>query len=412
MLKSGFISIGFCVAIGMAFGGCTPAARGSSSPASDASSTVTVKRGTFVRRVRVAGNTEAMRASAAIVPRMSGQSSSTLVITTLVKGGSKVRRGDVLVEFDRQDQARAAFDRRAEFLDLEQQIKRQQADQAAARATDETGLNAAENDVERAKLEVLKNKFLPGIEAEKNTLALEQAQARLAEITTTFALRRKAAEADRRILEIRRDRSRNALEHAEKNADKMTLYAPFEGLAVLQSNFRGSQQTQVQEGDEVRPGLPVVSVVDPTSMRVRVRVNQTDSASVAIGQPARISLDAYPGLEFDGRVDQVAPLAVPSSLTPTVRGLVAVVAVHGSHASLMPDLSAAVDIAVERRDNVLIVPREAVRIEAGQASVLARAGGGFEKKTVVLGPISADQAVVASGLDEGAVIARRAAGGS
>ncbi len=412
MLKSGLLSTGLCVALGLSLPACTPVANRTSSTAPDASSTVTVKRGSFVRRVRVAGNTEAMRAASAIVPRLSGQTSSTLVITSLVKGGSKVRRGDVLVEFDRQDQARAAFDRRAEFLDLEQQIRRQQADQAAARAADETGLKAAQNDVERARLEALKNRFLPRVESEKNTLALEQAQARLAEITTTFALRRKAAEADRRILEIRRDRSRNALDHAEKNADKMTLAAPFDGLAVLQSNFRGSQQTQVQEGDEVRPGLPVVSVVDPTTMRVRVRVNQADSASVAVGQAARISLDAYPGLEFDGQVEQVAPLAVPSSLTPTVRGLIAVVVVHGSHASLMPDLSAAVDITVERRDNVLLVPREALRIEAGQASVLMRAGGAFERKTVVLGPLSADQAVVASGLDEGAVIARRAAGGS
>jgi multidrug efflux pump subunit AcrA (membrane-fusion protein) len=80
----------------------------------DSAATVTVRRGTFVRTVRVAGTTEAVRAAAAIAPRLAGQSSPTLVITHLVKGGTRVRAGDVLVEFDPQDQIRAAFDRRTE----------------------------------------------------------------------------------------------------------------------------------------------------------------------------------------------------------------------------------------------------------------------------------------------------------
>ncbi len=414
MLRSGFIYLGVAVLLGLSAAGCTSSSGASSPPAAarDADPTTTVKRTSFVHRVRVSGTTEAVRASAAMVPRLSGQTSPTLVITSLVKGGSRVRAGDVLVEFDRQDQARAAFDRRAEFLDLEQQIRRQQADQAAARATDETGLKQAENDVSRARLEVLRNRFLPAIDSEKNTLALEQAQARFAQITRTFDLRRRAAEADRKILEIRRDRSRNALEHAERNADRMTLVAPFEGLAVVQPIFRGSQMSQLQEGDEVRAGVPVVKVVDPSAMRVRVRISQADIAMVSTGQSARISLDAYPELEFDGRVEQVAPLAVPSSLTPAVRAFVAVISIVGSHASLMPDLSAAVDITVERRDSVLVIPRDAVEIESDRAWVRVRQGDGLQRKVVSVGSTSADAVVVTAGLDEGAVVARRALGGT
>jgi HlyD family secretion protein len=414
MLRSGFLHLGVAALLGLSGSGCSPSARASSPAAAarDDAATTTVKRGSFVHRVRVSGTTEAVRASAAVVPRLSGQTSPTLVITKLVKGGSKVRPGDVLVEFDRQDQARAAFDRRAEFLDLEQQIKRQQADQAASRATDETNLKAAENDVARARLDVLKNRFLPAIDSEKNSLALEQALARFAQITKTFALRRRAADADRKILEIRRDRSRNALEHAERNAERMTLLAPFEGLAVVQPTFRGSQMSQIQEGDEVRAGVPVVKVVDPSSMRVRVRISQTDIAGVSVGEPARVSLDAYPGLEFDGRVDQVAPLAVPSSLTPVVRSFIAVVSIVGSHASLMPDLSAAVDIVVERSDNVLVVPREAVEIESGRVWVRVRQGDTLQRKAISVGPMSADSVVVKAGLEEGAVVARRALGGT
>jgi len=254
---------------------------------------------------------------------------------------------------------------------------------------------------------VQKNRVLPPIEAEKNTLALEEAEARLVEVREARALRRRTAEADMRILQIRLERSERALHHAEHNTSLMIVRAPFEGLAVVQAVFKGSQMTEVQEGDEVRPGMPIVNVVDPSAMRVRARVSQVDGGSVSAGQAARVSLDAYPGLVFNAHVAQFAPLAIVSSLTPVVRGFVAVINIEGFDANLMPDLSAAVDIGVDRRENVLLVPREAVAIDANGAWVRLRRGGAFVRQPVVLGEIGADQAIVASGLAEGAVLARR-----
>ncbi len=300
--------------------------------------TATVKRGSFVRRIRVAGTVEAVRAATSVAPRLRGQNTSGLVVTRIVAGGSRVRQGDVLVEFDRQEQVRIAFDRRAEVSDLDQQIRRRQADQSATRAADAATLKQAENDVTRARLTVTTNRILPKIEAEKNDLALEQAQARLAQLTETFALKRTAAAADVRILEIRRARAQTALENAESNADLMVSRAAFDGLAVLRSSFKGSQLADIQEGDEARSGMPVVDVVDPSQMRVRIRVCQADAGAIAPGQWARIALDAYPGLAFDGRVESVAPLAVPSQLTAKVRTFMVLVSISGTHPSLMPDL--------------------------------------------------------------------------
>ncbi len=296
--------------------------------------------------VRLAGTVEAVRAFSVNVPRLTGQSSSVpLVITRLVAGGARVEAGDVLVEFDPQEQQRAARDQRSALLDLEGQIRRLAAEQEAARATDEAELVEAANDVERGRLDVRTNPLLPRIEAEMNDLALEQATAKLEQLERTFALKRAAAAAELRILEIQRDRARREAEHAERNARLMTVTAPFDGLVVLETIFRGGgQMTEVQEGEELRSGVPILDVVDPSSMRVRASVNQTDIAHVASGQPVRVGLDAYPELAFDGRVEQIAPLAVPSQLTSTVRTFAAIVSIAGSHERLTPDLSASVDI--------------------------------------------------------------------
>jgi HlyD family secretion protein len=127
----------------------------------------------------------------------------------------------------------------------------------------------------------------------------------------------------------------------------MTILAPFDGLAVVKQVWKGGTMGDVQEGEEVRSGLPIIDVVDPSRMQVRAKINQADVGMISAGQKARIRLDAYPDLVFDGRIEQLSPLALLSTLTPKVRSFVAVVSIAGSHPNLMPDLSAAVDVDVE-----------------------------------------------------------------
>ena len=141
----------------------------------------------------------------------------------------------------------------------------------------------------------------------------------------------------------------------------MVVTSPISGMVVLRMVWRVNQQVEIQEGEEARPGMPIMQVVDPSAMLVRVKVNQADVHLLQVGQPARISLDAYPDLQFQGRVEHVAPVGTASMLTTRVRNFVATVSIKGSHPKLLPDLSAAVDVELERKDNVIVVPRDAVR---------------------------------------------------
>ncbi len=294
--------------------------------------------------VRLSGLVEAERAVAIMVPRLSGRDFGQLTLMKLVPGGTQVSAGQVLMEIDPQDQLREAFNRRVEVSDLNGQIDRSLATQSVTRAQDDTAITQAVNDVARAKLETAKNELIPRVDAEKNDLMLEQAEARLALLRETYSLKRAAEKADLRILEIRRDRALLALENSERNAEFMAVRAPFAGLAVIKTTFRAGTMTEFQEGDLVRPGMAVMDVIDPSKMRVRARVNQADITKVSVGQRAKVRLDAYPGLAFDGTVTLVAPLAVASQRNPKVRTFTAVIEVAGSHPNLMPDLTASIDL--------------------------------------------------------------------
>jgi HlyD family secretion protein len=294
--------------------------------------------------IRFAGTLEAVRSRVISVPRLTG-ALAPMIITTMARPGTRVKEGDLILEFDRQEQQRLASDKRAELVDLDGQIERKRGEQAAAEAKERTGLVAAENDVERAKLSVATNDLIARVAAEKNTLTLEQNIARLQQLRTTFDLRRAAAAADLRILEIRRDRVQRALNYAEQNATRMQVLAPFAGLVVVKTTWKPGREGQVEivEGDEVRPGLPVLDIVDTSAMQVRARVNQADAEAVRPGQAATIRLDGFPDLSFTGRVEQVTPLATVG-MSQAVRTFVAVVSVEGSHQQLLPDLTASVEV--------------------------------------------------------------------
>lgn len=368
--------------------------------------TYTVAKRDFLRSVRLSGTVEAVQSTTVAAPRIAGPSSSSLVITRLIKGGSVVRPGDLLVEFDRQVQLSNALDRRAELNDLEHQIRKRQAEENAARARDTSEISQAESAVGRADLEMAKNEMIPRMQAEKNEQALEQAKARLEQLRKTFDLKRKAAEADLRIFEIRRDKALNAMKMAETNASRMEVRSPIGGLAVIRSMWKSSGQAEILEGEEVRAGVPVVDIVNPEKMRVRVRVNQADIIDLRPGQPVRIGLDAYPDLAFGGVITQISPLAVTSTLSPKLRYFMMLAIVDRAHEKLMPDLTASVDVELSRIPESIVIPRDAVRHEGGKTIVRVRQGSGFVDREVTLGPISAHEAVVTSGLDDGAVIER------
>jgi multidrug efflux pump subunit AcrA (membrane-fusion protein) len=371
--------------------------------------TAPVTRRDFVRSVRISGTVEAVHATTVSVPRLAGQNVPSLVITRLIRPGAMVQPGDLLVEFDRQEQLKNALDRRVELNDLEQQIRKKEAEERAARARDDSEIAQAESSLKRAGLEMVKNEMLPKIQAEKNRQALEEAEARLEQLRTTYILKRKAAEADLRILQIRRDKAENAMQQAVSNADRMSIQSPIAGMAVIRSIWKSGNMAEVQEGEEVRAGVPVVDVVNPSAMRVRAKVNQADVNELKVGLPVHVGLDAYPDLTFTGRVAQISPLAVRSTMSPKVRTFTALIEVDGSHPNLMPDLTASLDVELAREADALVVPRDAVRYETDRAFLRVQRGSGFADQPVAVGAMNAHEAVIASGIEEGAVIARNVA---
>jgi multidrug resistance efflux pump len=295
-------------------------------------------------QVRLTGKTQAVLSRAILAPVLSGQQVGTLTVIRLIPSGSRVKKGDVLAEFDRQAQLRDFVDKQAQAEDQNGKVLQAEAAELAAKAKDQTELELAESALSKAELEMKKMELLSRIDAEKAQQTLDEAKATLTQLKETFLLKRKAAAAAIRVLEIQRDRTRETMTHAQTNAALMEIRSPIEGIVVYNTIWKEGTMGEVQEGDQVRPGVPFMQVVDPSLMEVHVQINQEDLAALQVGEQARVHVDAYPDLAFNGKLESIDPMGKKGDFSATVRNFSATFSIQGNDPRLMPDLSAAVDV--------------------------------------------------------------------
>jgi multidrug resistance efflux pump len=299
-----------------------------------------------VHSLRLKGTTQAIQSRAILAPALSGQQLGSLTIVKLAPGGSHVKRGDLLVEFDRQAQLRDYLDKQAEYNKFVSQVAEEQAKEGINRAKDETELHQAESDLKTAQLDMHKVELMSRIDEEKARQTLEQSKATLAQLKETFELKRNAARAAINILEIQRDRALKIMQNAQGNAELMQIKSPLDGVIVLNTIWRNGRMGEVQEGDQVRPGVSFMQVVDPSAMQVQVPVNQEDIFALKEGQAATVRLDAYPDLVLPGKLEWIAPVSRRGDFSDKVRTFAATFSIQGSDPRMMPDLSAAVDVEI------------------------------------------------------------------
>jgi multidrug resistance efflux pump len=201
--------------------------------------------------------------------------------------------------------------------------------------------------------------------------------------------RQQELEADVRRLEIQ-------LQAAQQELESFTLRAPQEGLVIIGTDRQG---VKLDVNSNVNPGMVVVELVDDTRLQVQAEVPEHASARIAVGQTARIFVDAAGGTELAGTVEDVANIVRRQSRNSQTMVRDVVVAFGDADLSaLRPGMSVTVTIEVDRLEGAVSLPRTALVYREGLPGVRLR-GGGWQP--VTLGARSDDEFIVVEGVRAG-----------
>jgi len=231
----------------------------------------------------------------------------------------------------------------------------------------------------------------------------DESEARFKQLQTDVTATRERQRAELRILEITLERHMRHVDRHKTDLKKYVMRSPLNGLVVMQSIYLGrGQMRQVQEGDQISPGQQFMKVVDPSSMQVESTANQAHINDFRIGQDARITLDAFPGLTFAGKLQSMGALAIGSwRQNFFIRNVPIKVWIQGNDPRLIPDLSAGADIVIGRVEDKVLAPLNALVTRDGKTYVEVKKGQTFEKREVKAGLRTDTHAAILAGLNPG-----------
>ena len=316
---------------------------------------------------------------------------ATSVKRVFVKEGSAVKKGQLLLVLDDADI-------RTEAARALAQLKAAQADVAASErgGTQEEVLGLepqlvkarTERDAAQRNLGALKQLEAQGAasagEVREAQNSLSRADAQLEFLEQKKSKRYSKLEIAR--VQAQRDQAQTSYDAAQDSLAKANVRAPFDGIVYA---------LPVKEGGFVSAGELLLQVADLTKVQVRAFVDEPDVARLSVGDPLEVTWDAVPG-----RIWHASVTSVPSTVRPRGARNVGETTsiVDNKDFKLLPNINVGVTIVAAEHDNVLIVPREAVRTDDSKPYVLQIVGHELKRRDVETSISNLTQVEVTHGL--------------
>lgn len=327
-----------------------------------------------VRERAGGGSGAVLNASGYVTARLQATVSSKItgkVVEVLVEEGMKIRKGQVLARLDDSTP-------RANLALARAQL-------AAARRT----LPEIEVRLKEANLSLGRTRELvaAGVSSQAE---LETAQAEVDSLEARLALGGEEVGVAERRVALR-----------QRELEDTVIRAPFSGVAISKDAQPGEMISPVSAGGGfTRTGI--CTLVDMTSLEIEVDVNESYIARVQAGQRVKAILDAYPDWRISASVITTVPAADRQKATVRVR-----IAFDQLDPRILPDMGVKVTFLSQEHSREekaalhLLVPRAALRREAGRTVVYVLNQDRVERRAVSVGAVQGEEVEVLSGLSAG-----------
>jgi HlyD family secretion protein len=357
----------------------------------------------FARRVTAEGVLKSTKATPVSAPTSAPMS---LRIASIADDGSIVKKDEIVVTFDPSDFQKDLVAGNEDRQGIGNKITK--GDTLAT--TTRTNLKRDANQAQDELLAARQYKFddaevfsrYQRIEADIDaTLAGDKKE----HAENVLGVRDNLAHADRDLLGIEEKKAGLKIRNAEQGLHAIELHAPYDGILVLQRDWRGDVP---RVGNSVWPGQPLGEIPDLNSMKAEVFVLEADAAGLAVGQKATIILESNSGISYSGKITQVDKLARPRFRGVPVQYFGVTVSLDRTDPAVMkPGARVRATLEIENRKNVFSIPRQALFEKEGKKLVYRKRGERFESAPVEIATSSPGRVVVTKGITRGDELAMR-----
>jgi HlyD family secretion protein len=355
----------------------------------------------FIRRVTAEGNLKAVKSTPLAAPT---DAPGPLKIAWIAVDGLPLKKDDLVARFDPTDFAKMLQAGQEDRATAGNKIVKSTKDAS----TTKTNLK---RDAKQAGEELATAKHFSARDAEifsryqqvESELDEELASERMEYANHVLGVREQLSAADRDLLGIENRKADLKIRNAEQGLHALEVRAPYDGILVLQRDWRGEVP---RVGATVWAGSPVGEIPELSTMKAELFVLEADAAGLAAGQKATVTLESQPGVTYIGKITQTDKLARPRMRGVPVQYFGVTVSLDKTVVAVMkPGTRVHAVIEIENRADAISVPRQALFEKDGKKLVYRRTGGKFVPAEVTIGSSSAGRVVITKGVAKGDVLA-------
>lgn len=205
------------------------------------------------------------------------------------------------------------------------------------------------------------------------------------------------------VLNIRKQGSEQKYNQIKSAIETLEIFAPYDGLLVYESNWRGEKPSV---GETVFPGRPIAKLPDLSKMQAKGFVLDKQAIGLEPGQPVSITLQAYPDKVFTGTLKQVSGFSRTISRSDPTKYFEVTINIDDQDSPLLtPGRKLNAQIEVAKGETRLLVPIQAIYNEQGINYVFRQDRNGFTRQQIEIGQKNLHFVEVTEGLNEGDSIA-------
>ena len=364
--------------------------------------TAKVVQGTFYIDLFEEGEIEAVNStniSSPVIPWRYGN----LTITQIIKDGQEVNAGDTLLVFDPTEVQKGIVEAEGRLeislAELEKLKAQQQSDLEELNAS----YQITQISQQISKIQFESATYESDISKKEIQLNLDKADIALVKAKEQIDNRIKIQkeELKQKNLSIEQDRSR--LKEANETLQKLNVTTPAPGIGIIARNWNSGNKYQI--GDQCWPGSLLIQLPDLSKLKATVKINEVDISKITAGLTVQIKPDAFSDSIFTGVVSTVANLAVNKDYSSKIKVFPVEILLNQTNKNLLPGLTVSCRIILDKIDDVLYVPKDAVHLEGDKRYVFKKKAKNYEKAEVETGAENTDYIIITKGLNKNEEVA-------
>lgn len=357
-----------------------------------------VKKGTFISEVIISGEAQSNSLIKIDAPKNIRKFKlRDIKIQDLIAEGTIVKKGDYVGRLDPTEVNEQIIDAKLNLETAQSKYMQQKLDTTLTLKNERNSIKDLIFELEETSLELKQSIYETPATIRKLEINLEKVKRDLKEKKENYEIKKNQAKA--KMVEVGTELSKikKQLKDLTDLLKSFTIYSTSNGMVTYAKNWDGSKK---KVGSSISPWSPTIAnLPDLTKMESKTYANEVDIRKIKKDLPVKIGFDAFPEMEIDGVITGVANVGEKKKGSD-IKIFQLLIKLLETNKDIRPGMTTSNRILTFSKEDVLIVPLEAIFSKDSVKFAYVKSGFSVDKKQIELGESNNNEVIITKGLNE------------